>query len=174
MAAATDGVVALFPTEAQRMFRVAGIVTAALGCAATLGGTFLVTSGIHLLQTRELGLGAVGLVIGLILVCALLVLPGVTYLAVAWPARRGRAWAIRSAAAIGSLHLLLAMFIAFGLLSQADSEPTAVLIVAAVVAFMIGYLVWLLRCLAAARVLQPQPRGFELVAVMRASEDRFP
>ena len=158
MTVAILDVPAAVPAATQRLFRLAAIATIALGCAATVGGAAVVISGVHLLQTRDLGLGGVGLVIGLILVCALLVLPGVVYLALAWPARRGRAWAIRSAISLASLHLLLALFVGLGAVSGA--EPLAALTVGAVAVLLTGSLGCLLRCLAAARALKPEPRGF--------------
>jgi hypothetical protein len=134
----------------------AALLTAVVGGIAALGGGALVVSGMHMLRTRDLGLGGVGL----ILVAALVVLPGIVCLALAWPVYRRRRGAIKAVLSIASFHLLLTLFVGFSALSSPGPRGTTAWLILVMTAMQIGQICCLARSFAASS-RKPQGRGFE-------------
>jgi hypothetical protein len=139
---------------------VAALVTAVVGSIAALGGAAFVVSGIHTLQTRDLGLGGVGLTIGLILLAALVVLPGILCLALVWFIYHSRRWAIKAVLSIALFHLLLTLFGGFTALSSSGPRGRAFFLILVVTAMQIVQIYCLARSFPA-NSREPRARGFE-------------
>lgn len=145
----------------QLIFRITSGATALLGLLAAGAGSAIIVSGVHALRTRELGLGAVGLQIALILVAAVLVVPGLFYLLLSLPLCRGRRWAATCVIGIASLHLLLLLLLASMAWAQPERHARALMSIGGIALLLCGYVCCLLRCL---RLTQDaQRREFESV-----------
>ena len=139
---------------------VAGLLTAVVGGIAALGGGVLLVSGMRTLQTRDLGLGGVGLTIGLILLTALVVLPGILCLALARLICRGRRGAIKAVLSVASSHLLLTLFVGFTALTSPSPPGIMAWLILPMAAMQIVQ-IWCLARSFAASPREPQSRGFE-------------